>query len=122
MLANLNPKLYSIGIFHIERESQGELLPYNYNQLNIYAMDITSVLRESLLFKEPQYPVSPTINKKITAYNNLLERIKNNEGRENPNLFLEAQTLQTELAKDIATQHPVIMRGEMIMNLKRPRN
>jgi predicted ATP-binding protein involved in virulence len=122
MLANLNPKLYSIGILHIARESQGELLPYNYNQLNIYAMDITSVLRESLLFKEPQYPVSPTINKKITAYNNLLERIKNNEGRENPTLFLEAQTLQTELAQDIATQHPVIMRGEMIMNLKRPRN
>jgi predicted ATP-binding protein involved in virulence len=122
MLANLNPKLYSIGIFHIERESQGELLPYNYNQLNIYAMDITSVLSEGSLFKEPQYPVSPTINKKITAYNNLLERIKNNEGRENPNLFLEAQTLQTELAQDIATQHPVIMRGEMIMNLKRPRN
>ena len=122
MLANLNPKLYSIGILHIEREAQGELLPYNYNQLNIYAMDITSVLRESLLFKEPQYPVSPTINKKITAYNNLLERIKNNEGKENPTLFLEAQTLQTELAQDIATQHPVIMRGEMIMNLKRPRN
>jgi predicted ATPase len=122
MLANLNPKLYSIAIFHIAKEAQGELLPYNYNQLNIYAMDITSVLSESLLFKEPQYPVSPTINRKITAYNNLLERIKNNEGRENPTLFLEAQTLQTELAQDIATQHPVIMRGEMIMNLKRPRN
>ena len=116
VISNINPNIEDgVSIYMIKN---GDGKEYDFNNLNTYGMDITNILTNKSLFNEPEYP--EPINTKIKVYQSLLERLKNNEARTNPTLFIEVENMHNMLLQDLAQEHPVIIRGNMLMNLKRP--